>query len=96
RSGVVEKCTFCVQRIQDKKLAAKLENRPLRDGELLTACAQACPTKAIRFGNTLDPDSEVSKLKKDPRNYHVLEELHTLPSIGYLTLIRNMKEDESA
>ncbi|HEX3007067.1 MAG TPA: TAT-variant-translocated molybdopterin oxidoreductase [Bacteroidales bacterium] len=95
--GVVEKCTFCVQRIQEKKLQAKLENKPLKDIELLTACAQACPTRAIRFGNTLDKESIVARLDKDPRNYHVLEELHTLPSIGYLTLVRNMKkEDETA
>lgn len=94
--GVVEKCSFCVQRIQDKKLAAKLENKPLKDADLLTACAQACPTRAIKFGNTLDKESIVSRLEKDPRNYHVLEELHTLPSIGYLTLVRNMKDDELA
>lgn len=92
--GVVEKCTFCVQRIQEKKLAAKLENKPVKDVDLLTACAQACPTRAIKFGNTLDRQSIVSRLDKDPRNYHVLEELHTLPSIGYLTLVRNMKDDE--
>lgn len=94
--GVVEKCTFCVQRIQAKKLEAKLENKPLKDIDLLTACAQACPTRAIKFGNTLDKESVVAKLDKDPRNYHVLEELHTLPSIGYLTLVRNMTEDEMA
>lgn len=94
--GVVEKCNFCIQRIQEKKLNAKLENRPLEDVKLLTACAQACPTRAITFGNTLDEKSEVSRLSKDARNYHVLEDLHTLPSIGYLTLIRNMKEDEMA
>lgn len=93
--GVVEKCTFCVQRIQQKKLAAKMDNKPLTDVDLLTACAQACPTRAIKFGNTLDKESIVSKLEKDSRNYHVLEELHTLPSIGYLTLVRNMKDDET-
>ncbi len=94
--GVVEKCSFCVQRIQDKKLNAKLENRPLRDGELQTACMQACPTKAIRFGNLKDPKSEVSILKKDARNYHLLEDLHTLPSVGYLTIIRNDKEESKS
>jgi molybdopterin-containing oxidoreductase family iron-sulfur binding subunit len=91
--GVVEKCTFCVQRIQAKKLEAKLANTPLKDIDLLTACAQACPTRAIKFGNTLDKESIVAKLDKDPRNYHVLEELHTLPSIGYLTLVRNVEEE---
>jgi molybdopterin-containing oxidoreductase family iron-sulfur binding subunit len=94
--GVVEKCTFCVQRIQQKKLEAKLNNKPLGDIDLLTACAQACPTRAIRFGNTLDKESVVARLVKDPRNYHVLEELHTLPSIGYLTLVRNPREGETA
>ncbi len=89
--GVVEKCSFCVQRIQEKKLDAKLENRDLKDGEIQPACAQACPANAIVFGNLKDPNSRISKLFKDPRNYHVLEQLHTLPSVGYLTKIRNEK-----
>ncbi|MBE0663583.1 MAG: TAT-variant-translocated molybdopterin oxidoreductase [Bacteroidales bacterium] len=87
--GVVEKCSFCVQRIQEKKLIAKLENRQLRDGDIKTACMQSCPTKALVFGDLNNPESEVSKLFRDERNYHVLEELHTLPSVGYLTKIRN-------
>lgn len=87
--GVVEKCSFCIQRIQENKLNAKLENRQLRDGEIKTACVQACPAKALVFGDLNDPESEVSKLFKDERNYHLLEELHTLPSVGYLTKIRN-------
>jgi Fe-S-cluster-containing dehydrogenase component len=87
--GVIEKCTFCVQRIQEKKLNAKLEGRPLEDGELQTACQQACPADAIVFGDLNDPNSKVSHLMKNPRNYHLLEELHTLPSVGYLTKIRN-------
>ncbi len=87
--GVIEKCSFCVQRIQEKKLMAKNEGRPLRDGELQSACQQACPSNAIVFGDLNDPESKVSKFMKDPRNYHLLEELHTLPSVGYLTKIRN-------
>lgn len=87
--GVVEKCSFCVQRIQEKKLQAKLENRTLRDSEIKTACMQACPSNAIVFGNLNDPDSKVSKLFKDPRCYHLLEELHTLPNTGYLTKVWN-------
>ncbi|HKI90630.1 MAG TPA: hypothetical protein VKA38_16505, partial [Draconibacterium sp.] len=87
--GVIEKCSFCVQRIQEKKLTAKLEGRPLEDGELQTACQQTCPTNAIVFGDLNDPNSKVSKLMKSQRNYHLLEELHTLPSVGYLTKIRN-------
>jgi molybdopterin-containing oxidoreductase family iron-sulfur binding subunit len=93
--GVVEKCTFCVQRIQEKKLLAKTEDRPLGDGEIVTACGQACPAKAIIFGDLNDPESEVSRLFKDPRKYHLLEELHTLPSVGYLTLVRNKEENEA-
>jgi Fe-S-cluster-containing dehydrogenase component len=87
--GVVEKCSFCVQRIQEKKLQAKLENRTLKDNEIKTACMQACPSGAIVFGNLNDPDSKISKLFKDPRCYHLLEELHTLPNTGYLTRVRN-------
>lgn len=87
--GVVEKCSFCVQRIQEAKLKAKLERRPLKDGDILPACAQSCPAKALVFGDLNDPESQVSKLMKDPRNYYLLEEWHTLPSVGYLTKIRN-------
>lgn len=87
--GVIEKCSFCIQRIQEKKLNAKLEGRTLEDGELQTACQQACPTNTIVFGDLNDPNSKVSQLMKSPRNYHLLEELHTLPSVGYLTKIRN-------
>ncbi len=87
--GVIEKCSFCVQRIQDKKLLAKKQNRPLRDGEVIPACAQACPADAIVFGNLNDKNSKVSKYYADARNYHLLEELHTLPSVGYLTKVKN-------
>ena len=87
--GVVEKCSFCVQRIQEKKLQAKLENRVLKDNEIKTACMQACPAGAIVFGNLNDKDSKVSGLFTDPRCYHLLEELHTLPNTGYLTKVRN-------
>ena len=93
--GVVEKCSLCVQRIQEKKLLAKNEGRPLMDGEIVPACAQACPSNAIVFGDMNDPESRISKLFQDPRNYHLLEELHTLPSVGYLTLVRNKPEVEA-
>jgi molybdopterin-containing oxidoreductase family iron-sulfur binding subunit len=89
--GVVEKCSFCAQRIQEKKKEAKLENRTLRDGEVVPACVQACPSGAMVFGNLNEKNSRVSKLQEDPRNYHLLEELHTLPSAGYLTKIKNKK-----
>ena len=87
--GVVEKCSFCVQRIQEKKLNAKLENRVLNDYEIKTACMQACPSGAIVFGNLNDKNSKVSRLFADPRCYHLLEELHTLPNTGYLTKVWN-------
>nr|MBC8344132.1 4Fe-4S dicluster domain-containing protein [Bacteroidota bacterium] len=70
--GIVEKCTFCLQRIQEKKLNAKKENRTLKDGEIKTACAQTCPSNAIVFGDLNDKNSQVSKLFKDPRSYHLL------------------------
>ena len=87
--GVVEKCSMCVQRIQEKKQLAKLEGRPIAEGEIKTACAQSCPGNAIVFGDLANPESRISKLFKDKRNYHLLEELHTLPSVGYLTKVRN-------
>ena len=92
--GVIEKCSLCVQRIQEKKLNAKKENRTLQDGEIKTACQQACPAEAIVFGDMNDPESKVSRLFQDPRNYHLLEELHTLPSVGYLTKVYNRNDDE--
>ena len=87
--GVVEKCSMCVQRIQEKKQLAKLEGRPIAEGEIKTACSQSCPGNAIVFGDLENPESRISKLFKDKRNYHLLEELHTLPSVGYLTKVRN-------
>jgi Fe-S-cluster-containing dehydrogenase component/anaerobic selenocysteine-containing dehydrogenase len=91
--GVVEKCSFCVQRIQEKKLEAKLEGRALKEGEVQPACVQSCPSGALVFGNLNDPDSQVSKLKEQERNYHLLEQLHTLPSVGYLTKVRNVEPE---
>lgn len=87
--GVVEKCSLCVQRLQEKKLTAKMENRQLRDGEVQTACSQSCPTDAITFGNLLDENSQVSQNVKEDRMYHLLEHLHTLPSTSYLTKVKN-------
>jgi len=93
--GVMEKCTFCVQRLQDAKLAAKKEGHPLRDGSAKTACQQACPTDAIIFGNVKDPESMIHKLRKEEqteRAYYVLEHIHTLPNVNYLSKIRNTEE----
>ncbi len=93
--GVMEKCTFCVQRIQEAKIAAKRDGVPLKDGDIQPACAQSCPAKAIVFGDMNDPNSELVKRIKDPRHYRVLEELGIRPSVGYLTLVRN-REGEGA
>ncbi|HET6892812.1 MAG TPA: 4Fe-4S dicluster domain-containing protein, partial [Pyrinomonadaceae bacterium] len=87
--GVMEKCTYCVQRIQEAKIGAELENRPVRDGEILTACQAACPTEAIIFGNINDPNSRVAKLKKERRNYSLLADLNTRPRTTYLEALRN-------
>ncbi|WP_347839722.1 TAT-variant-translocated molybdopterin oxidoreductase [uncultured Draconibacterium sp.] len=89
--GVVEKCSFCVQRIQEKKAEAKVAGRKLQDGEIQPACVQSCPADALVFGDLNDPNSKINKLFKNERNYHLLEELHTLPSVGYLTKVRNKK-----
>ncbi|MCD4736798.1 MAG: 4Fe-4S dicluster domain-containing protein, partial [Bacteroidales bacterium] len=93
--GVVEKCSFCVQRIQEKKLQAKKEGRILDGAEVVPACVQACPSKALVFGDRNDKNSEISQRFDDPRVYHLLEELHTLASVGYLTKVRNREAGKS-
>ena len=90
--GVMEKCSFCVQRLQEGKLNAKKENRIIKDGEIQTACMQACPTHAIVFSNVNDKDSRVSKIRnveQKERKFYVLEQLHTLSNVNYLAKIRN-------
>ncbi|WP_256002069.1 TAT-variant-translocated molybdopterin oxidoreductase [Pedobacter deserti] len=87
--GVMEKCTMCIQRIQGGKLQAKIEKRPLRDGEIKMACQEACSANAIIFGDGNDPNSEVSKALRSERTYYVLEEINVQPGIGYMTKIRN-------
>ncbi|WP_409190758.1 TAT-variant-translocated molybdopterin oxidoreductase [Bradyrhizobium sp. RDM4] len=87
--GVMEKCTYCTQRIEAAHVAADKENRSLRDGEVVTACQQACPTKAIVFGDINDPNSEVSRLRRDGRHYVLLEELGTRPRTTYLARWRD-------
>ncbi len=94
--GVMEKCTYCIQRINQGKIEAQKQNRPVRDGEIVTACQQACPVQAIVFGNIRDRASEVARHKESPLNYSLLGELNTLPRTTHLARLRNPHPDLEA
>jgi molybdopterin-containing oxidoreductase family iron-sulfur binding subunit len=89
----MEKCTYCVQRINDKKIKAKNAGNILKEGDVVTACQQACPTNAIVFGNLNNPESQVVKKKQLARNYEMLAELNIKPRTSYLAKIRNPHPD---
>ena len=85
----MEKCTYCIQRIRKTQIEAAREDRPVRDGEIRTACQQSCPTQAIMFGNRNDPSSAVAHRKASRLDYVLLEELNTRPRTSYTAVIRN-------
>lgn len=87
--GVMEKCTYCVQRISHARIHSKIEDRPIRDGEVVTACQAACPSQAISFGDINDKSSRIAGLKADPRDYTLLAELNTKPRTSYLAKLKN-------
>jgi molybdopterin-containing oxidoreductase family iron-sulfur binding subunit len=87
--GIMEKCNFCVQRVNNGRIEAKKQDRPINPGDVVTACAQACPTQAITFGNLNDPRWEVTGLQNEPLRYTLLDELNALPRVSYLSRVRN-------
>ncbi|HEY2143528.1 MAG TPA: TAT-variant-translocated molybdopterin oxidoreductase [Candidatus Udaeobacter sp.] len=89
--GVMEKCTYCIQRINAARIKSELEQRTIRDGEIIPACGQVCPTQAITFGNMNDPQSRVATLKRSPLNYWMLGQLNTRPRTSYFAKLRNQK-----
>jgi len=87
--GVMEKCSYCIQRIQSARITAEKEDRRVRDGEIITACQQVCPSRAITFGDLNDKESQIAKNVADPRNYGILTDLNTKPRTTYMARIEN-------
>jgi molybdopterin-containing oxidoreductase family iron-sulfur binding subunit len=94
--GVMEKCSYCVQRLSRAERDAKLANRPMADGEARTACQQSCPAQAIEFGDMHDPKSRIAAAKASPRRYDLLSEFNTKPRTSYLSRLRNPNPELSA
>jgi molybdopterin-containing oxidoreductase family iron-sulfur binding subunit len=94
--GIMEKCTFCVQRINESKSKAKDKKTKIKDGDLRTACQQTCPTDAIVFGNVNDKESQISKWISNPRTFRSMEILNTRPAVNYLTKVRNAEGEHHA
>jgi molybdopterin-containing oxidoreductase family iron-sulfur binding subunit len=90
--GIMEKCTFCVQRINEARGHAKDKNTLIKDGDFKTACQQTCPVDAIHFGNVNEKASNINKILEDPRVFRAMEVLNTRPSVNYLTKVRNIAE----
>jgi molybdopterin-containing oxidoreductase family iron-sulfur binding subunit len=91
--GVMEKCTYCTQRIAAARIEAEKDGRAIRDGEVVTACQSACPTNVFSFGDTHDKESAVFRSKQDPRNYNLLNELNTQPRTTYLAELKNQNRE---
>jgi len=91
--GVMEKCSYCIQRISAAKIEADKENRGIRDGEIMTACQQACPAKALTFGNINDKDSRVSKLRAKQRSYQVIADQNARPRTMYIAEVLNTNQE---
>ena len=91
--GVMEKCSYCIQRISAAKITADKENRNIRDGEIVTACQQACPASAITFGNKNDKDSLVTKLRTQQRSYQVIADINTRPRTTYVAEVLNLNQE---
>jgi molybdopterin-containing oxidoreductase family iron-sulfur binding subunit len=91
--GVMEKCTYCIQRINAARITAELEKRTIRDGEIVPACAQVCPVEAIVFGDMNNRQNRVAHMKRSPLNYWMLGELNTRPRSSYFAKLRNRNSE---